>query len=100
LAADSIAIFTGTRLALSAAEAARRSDGSFPSSFRNMTVTVEGRAAQIFYASPTQVNFLMPHGLDAGAAEVSVRNPDGLEIRGTVNVGVAAPGIFTVNGAG
>ncbi|HKG14899.1 MAG TPA: lamin tail domain-containing protein, partial [Pyrinomonadaceae bacterium] len=100
LAPDSIAILTGTRLALNPSEAGRRSDGSFPSNFRNVTVTVEGRAAQIFYASPTQINFLMPHGLFAGAAEVTVRNHDGLEIRGTVNVNDTAPGLFTTNGAG
>ncbi|HVF44103.1 MAG TPA: hypothetical protein VM936_13860, partial [Pyrinomonadaceae bacterium] len=100
LAPDSIATLTGTRLALNSSEAERRADGSFPSNLRNVTVTVEGRAAQIFYASPTQVNFLMPHGLDAGAVEVTVRNHDGLEIRGTVNVSAAAPGVFTANGAG
>ena len=100
LAPDSIATLTGTRLALDSSEAVRRSDGSFPSNFRNVTVNVGGRAAQIFYASPTQINFLMPHGLSAGASEVTVRNHDGLEIRGTVNVNAAAPGLFTTNGAG
>lgn len=100
IAPDSISILTGTRLALNSSEAVRRSDGSFPSNLKNVTVNVEGRAAQIFYASPTQINFLMPRGLDAGAAEVTVRNHDGLEIRGTVNVKASAPGIFTTNGAG
>lgn len=100
IAPDSISILTGTRLALDSSEAVRRSDGSFPSNLKNVTVTVEGRVAQIFYASPTQINFLMPRGLDAGAAEVKVRNHDGLEIRGTVNVEASAPGLFTTNGAG
>ncbi|MFL6286546.1 MAG: lamin tail domain-containing protein, partial [Pyrinomonadaceae bacterium] len=100
LAPDSIAILNGTRLALNSSEAVRRSDGTFPSNLRNVIVTVDGRAAQIFFASPTQINFLLPSGLNSGTAEVTVRNPDGLEIRGTVNVLVASPGLFTTNGAG
>ncbi|HYY99483.1 MAG TPA: lamin tail domain-containing protein, partial [Pyrinomonadaceae bacterium] len=100
LAPDSVAILEGKRLALDTSEAARRIDGSFPTDFRNVTVTVDDSPAQVFFVSPTQINFALPPGLGAGDAEVVVRNPDGLEIRGTVNILQAAPGLFTTNGAG
>nr|MDQ5837793.1 Ig-like domain-containing protein [Acidobacteriota bacterium] len=100
LAPGSIAVITGKNLALSAFESARQTDGSFPSSLRNVKARVAGRAAEIFYVSPAQINLQLPAGLEEGAAEVSVTNPDGFELRGSLQVRRAAPGIFTVNGSG
>ncbi|MDT5262882.1 MAG: uncharacterized protein QOC61_1886, partial [Acidobacteriota bacterium] len=100
IAQDSLAILTGKNLSLSSAFAARLADNSFPLNFQNVSVSVGGRAAQIFFVSPSQINFNLPAGLDAGPLEVSVRNPDGFEIRGTINVARTAPGVFTANSAG
>ncbi|MGB8507375.1 MAG: lamin tail domain-containing protein [Pyrinomonadaceae bacterium] len=100
VAPDSIAIATGARLALTNTEAQRLPDGTFPERLRGTTVSVNDRAAQIFYVSPTQINFLVPPETGSGVAQVAVRNLDGLEIHGTVNVARAAPGIFTQPGNG
>ncbi|HEX8335941.1 MAG TPA: hypothetical protein VF621_04385, partial [Pyrinomonadaceae bacterium] len=100
LAPDSIAVLNGKNLALSTNSPARLPGGTFPTDFENLSVTVGGRAAQIFFASPTQVNFNLPPALGVGPNEVVVRNPDGFEIRGEVNVAVTAPGIFTLSGTG
>ncbi len=100
LAPDSMAIIKGRNLSLSSAHASRLAGGDFPFKLQNVGVRVGGHAAQLFYVSPTQINFLLPPGLGFGAAEVSVVNHDGFETRGLVNVVRAAPGVFTANGAG
>jgi uncharacterized protein (TIGR03437 family) len=100
LAPDSMAILTGKNLSLSSANATRLGDGAFPVRFQNVTVNVGGCEAQIFYVSPTQINFALPAGLESGPAEVSVRNHDGMEFRGEVNIARAAPGVFTASGTG
>src|ERR1043166_3611902 len=100
LAPDSLAVVTGKNLSLSAAESVRQADGSFPPSLQNVRAAVAGRAAEIFYVSPTQINLHLPAGLEEGTAAVSVFNPDGFELRGSVQVRRAAPGVFTTNANG
>ncbi|HEY0172381.1 MAG TPA: hypothetical protein VGB98_15270, partial [Pyrinomonadaceae bacterium] len=100
LAPESLAVVKGRNLSLSSAHASRLADGGFPTRLVNVGVRVGGHAAQLFYVSPTQINFLMPPGLGSGPADVSVVNHDGFETRGLVNVARAAPGVFTANGAG
>jgi len=100
VAPDSIAILTGKNLALAPSLAERRADGSFPTGLQNVTVNVGGRAAQIFFVSPTQINLRLPPELAAGNNDVSVFNHDGFEIRGTIPVTQSAPGVFTVNANG
>jgi uncharacterized protein (TIGR03437 family) len=97
LAQDSLAVITGKNFALSSRSSSRLTDGTFPTTFENLSATVGGRAAQIFFASPAQLNLKLPDGLGAGPSEVVVRNPDGFELRGEVNVANAAPGVFTLN---
>ncbi|MDT7808493.1 MAG: uncharacterized protein QOJ70_2306 [Acidobacteriota bacterium] len=100
LAPDSIAILTGKNLALSSNAAARLADGSFPVSFQNVRVTIGGRAAQIFFVSPSQIHFALPTGLEVGATEISVFNHDGFELRGSLAIARTAPGVFTTSGNG
>ena len=100
LAPGSLAIIKGKNLALSAAEASRLAGGEFPTKLNNTGVKVGGHTAQLFFVSPTQINFQIPPGLDGGASEVSVVNHDGFEARGQLNVVRAAPGVFTANGLG
>ncbi len=100
VAPDSIAVALGNNLALTTREAARQPNGSFPSTLDGTTVTVNNRPAQIFYVSPTQINFHIPPETELGSAEIIVRNPDGFETRGTVRVLSAAPGVFTESGDG
>ena len=100
LAQDSLVVVTGKNLALAANSPARLPGGSFPTMVENLSVSVGGHAAQIFFASPTQLNFKLPAALGAGLNEFVVRNHDGFELRGEFNVARAAPGVFTLSGTG
>ena len=100
LAPDSIAVARGSALAFSTQQAQQRSDGSFPQTVSGTTVTVNGRPAQIFFVSPTQVNFLLPAQTEPGTAEIAVTNSDGFQSRDTVATLRSAPGVFTLSGDG
>jgi hypothetical protein len=86
IAPDQIAIVKGFNLALSATRARRQADGSFPRMLGGASLTVNGRGAQLFYASPTQINFHVPAETETGTAHIVVRNPDGRESRASVTV--------------
>jgi uncharacterized protein YjdB len=100
VAPDSITVARGTNLSLITQQTVRQPDGTFPRNVAGTTVMVNGRTAQIFYVSPTQVNFLVPAETEIGQAQVVVTNADGFQTRGTVTVLRAAPGVFTVSGDG
>jgi uncharacterized protein (TIGR03437 family) len=100
VAADSVVVVHGANLAPIASKASRLSDGSFPARLQNVTLTVAGRHAQLFYVSPTQINFHLPADAPHGPAEVSITNHDGFETRGVVHVARVAPGIFASGGNG
>ncbi len=76
-----------------------------PTNLGGTTVSVRDltgaeRYAQIFFVSPTQVNYLMPPGTYAGRALVTVRNANGLESSEVVQVGDTAPGVFSADASG
>jgi hypothetical protein len=100
VAPDSIAVAQGSALANTTQQSARQPDGNFPTNVGGTTVTVNGRSAQIFFVSPTQVQFLVPPQTELATAEVVVTNADGFSSRGNVPIFRAAPGIFTKNGLG
>ncbi|HEX8493428.1 MAG TPA: Ig-like domain-containing protein [Pyrinomonadaceae bacterium] len=100
VAPDSIAVAQGGALAEDTIHAERQPDGTFPRNVGGTTVTVNGRAAQIFFVSPTQVNFLVPAETEIGDALVVVTNSEGFQSRGTIEVRRGAPGVFTFNGDG
>ena len=99
VAPDSIAVGQGDALAFRS-EQPQPQNGTFPTTVAGTTVTVNGRSAQIFYVSPTQVNFHVPVATELGTATVIVTNSDGFQSRGTIEVLRAAPGIFTKTGDG
>lgn len=100
VAPNSIAVAQGNNLANTTQQTQRQPDGSFPTNVGGTTVTVNGRPAQIFFVSPSQVNFHVPAATELGTAEVIVTNPDGFQSKGTVTTLRAAPGIFTYSGDG
>ncbi|HZG51996.1 MAG TPA: Ig-like domain-containing protein [Pyrinomonadaceae bacterium] len=100
IAPDQIAVVRGVNLALSPARARRLADGAFPQTLGGASLTVNGRRAQLFYASPTQINFHVPAATETGTAEVVARNHDGHESRAFVTTLRAAPGVFTEGGDG
>ena len=58
------------------------------------------RAASLFYASPTQINYQIPPGTANGAATVFISNSSGIFTTSTIQVTRIAPGLFTANAAG
>ena len=52
------------------------------------------RLAQLYFVSPTQINYLVPTGTAIGPATVSVSAPNGVTAA-QVNVLATAPGMFT-----
>ena len=100
VAPNSIAAAQGTNLANTTSQSSRLADGTFPTNVAGTRVTVNGRAAQIFFVSSTQVNFLVPPQTEIGTAEVIVTNSENFPSRGTVPTLRAAPGIFTKTGDG
>jgi hypothetical protein len=100
VAPDSIAVALGNNLANTTQQTQRQPDGSFPTNVNGTTVTVDGRPAQIFFVSPTQINFHVPAATEIGSAEVIATNPDGFSSKDTVTTLRAAPGVFTFSGDG
>ncbi len=56
--------------------------------------------AQLFYVSPTQVNFLVPVGAAPGVANVEVFRDGNKVGEGQLLIDPLAPGIFSANGSG
>ncbi len=71
-----------------------------PTTLSGTTVTVNGLAAQLFFASPTQINFLMPPAVGLGSAQVVIRTAQDVYSVGTVEVVPSVPAIFTNNAQG
>ena len=61
---------------------------------------VNGRSAQIIYASAEEVIVVVPDELASGPAEFVVTNAEGLSTRAEAIISSAAPGVFTVTGDG
>jgi uncharacterized protein (TIGR03437 family) len=100
VAPDSVASVFGIGLADSTLQAQRETDGTFPTTLAGTSITVNGRPAEIFYASSTQVNFHFPADTEPGLAEVVISKADGVQLHTQVNVANSAPGIFTEEGNG
>jgi uncharacterized protein (TIGR03437 family) len=91
-----------------ASSTASASSPAWPTTLGGVTVTVKDsssvtRTAQISYASPSQVNFVVPSGSAAGAATVTY-TVGGSSVTGAINVMPTYPNLFsagsqpTING--
>ena len=92
LAADAIATVYGTGLPVAADPA-------------ETDVTVidssgAGRAAQLLYASPRQLNLIVPAGTAAGAAALVMAGPNGTVAYGSATIAAVAPGVFSAAASG
>jgi uncharacterized protein (TIGR03437 family) len=101
-AAESIVSAYGTTLADGTAAA---SNVPLPTSLAGTTVTVTdsagiGRAAPLFYVSPSQINFEIPAGTATGTASVSIQEQSGAPQTASVEIGNVSPGVFELNAMG
>jgi uncharacterized protein (TIGR03437 family) len=100
LAPNTIATIYGSNLSYSTATATSSSlvSGSLPESLAGVSVVVNGWEANIFYVSPTQINFLVPYQLTPGTVTVIVVC-DGLSgPEAQIQLNSTAPGMFVYNG--
>ena len=101
LAQNSIAAAFGTQLAATTQVATTQ---PLPTTLAGTSVTVAGVAAQLFFVSDGQVNYLVPPNAPAGDAPVVVTstaaNGDQIISRGSIKIAPAAPALFTANANG
>jgi uncharacterized protein (TIGR03437 family) len=85
------------------AETTRIAPGSI-ASFRGSSlgpnVTVNGLTAKVFFASQTEVIFVVPENVAVGPAEIVVTNADGFASKAEALITSAAPGMFTASADG
>jgi uncharacterized protein (TIGR03437 family) len=97
IAPDAIAAAFGAKLAMSLEVAATL---PLPTTLGGTGVRVNGVAAQLFFAAPGQVNFLIPASTQSGNAIIEVTTVDGTISRSALNVSSIAPSLFTANASG
>jgi uncharacterized protein (TIGR03437 family) len=76
-----------------------------PTSLSGVTVTITDSAgvaqqAQLYFVSPTQINFLVPTNIAFGLATVTVTNASGGTASGIILITHTAPGIFSAAASG
>ncbi len=59
-----------------------------------------GKPALLNYASPGQVNLLLPSGLTPGTATLKLTNKAGQQVTATLVIAAAAPGLFSADSTG
>src|SRR3984957_3998951 len=94
---NSLATIYGANLAQGSASAQVNPSGMLPSAISGTSVSIGGKPAQLLYASPGQINFVVPSNTPLGSATVSVTSPNSqTAATGTVPVALTSPGLFTV----
>jgi uncharacterized protein (TIGR03437 family) len=98
LGVGSIATMFGLNLA---SQTAKAQSFPLPVTLGGASVTINGVAAPLFYASPLQINFFVPYEL-AGqtAATILVSTSTGVAEVGGVPITPASPGLFLTDAAG
>jgi uncharacterized protein (TIGR03437 family) len=101
LASDSIAVAWGANLATGTALAST----NLPTSLGGASIKIKDstgaeRLAPLFFASPNQINYLIPSGTALGAALITVNSTGGNIATDTVQIAQVAPGLFSADGTG
>lgn len=102
LAPESIATAFGSRLATKTQAATAL---PLPTSLTGASLTVKDsfgvdRAAQLFFVSPTQVNFLIPAGTASGTASIIAVSSDNTLSVTNVEINNVAPSLFSADATG
>jgi len=99
-APGSAATAFGVNLAARSLVGAVGRDMHLPRALANVSVSVDGRLAELSYVSPKQINFILPEATAEGVAVVVVSR-DGQEIaRGAILVERLSPGLYSSDGSG
>ena len=100
IAPSSLASIFGSGLATSKASASLDSNGQLPNQLAGTSVELNGETVPLLYASPSQINFLVPDDATTGVAEVVVNTSLGATLRGSVLVNSTAPALFAIDASG
>jgi len=81
------------------------SSAPYPTSLGGISLQVVdsagmSRPAPLLYASPTQINYVVPAGTAPGTATMNIINGTGNIISSTAQIQKVSPGLFTANGNG
>jgi len=85
----------GTNLSRSTEHAAPR-NGSLPTNLAWTQVSIDGSPIPLLYASPGQINAVVPFEVSAGTHQVTVAAKDGTSTAQELSVSAVSPGIFAV----
>ncbi|MBI3427744.1 MAG: hypothetical protein HY011_32885 [Acidobacteria bacterium] len=94
---DSIVAIFGNGMARTTAAAATL---PLPIELGNVSVSVDGKPAGLFFVSPTQLNILVPAGLLPGKAQIAIELNDEVIALGVLTVNEVAPSLFTADASG
>jgi len=75
-------------------------DGFYPTQLSGTSVQFNGVAAPLLYTSANQVSAVVPYGVTAPTAQVTVTYQGQTSVPATIQVFAAAPGLFTADGTG
>jgi uncharacterized protein (TIGR03437 family) len=71
-----------------------------PTALGGTSVSINGQPAQLFAVTPGQANLLVPAGLAAGPATVTVLHGSTAALTASVNIASSAPGLYSANADG
>jgi uncharacterized protein (TIGR03437 family) len=98
LAPNTIATIYGTNLAFDTLAATVNPGGTLPTDMDGVSVNIGGGYANLFFISPTQINFLVPYQLVAGPVTIVVERQAAAGPSVQVQLNATAPGLFVYNG--
>jgi uncharacterized protein (TIGR03437 family) len=99
LAPNTIATIYGTNLAYSTDAAPQvLAGGTLPTTIDGVSVVVDGYNCNLFFVSPTQINFLVPYQLVAGSTTLVVENQGLAGPVVPIQLNNTAPGMFVYQG--
>jgi uncharacterized protein (TIGR03437 family) len=98
LAPNTIATIYGTNLAFDTVIANTNPGAVLPTTLAGVSVVVNGLLANLFFVSPTQINFLVPYDLTAGNVTVFVARQGIAGPVVQIQLNSTAPGCFEWNG--
>ncbi len=97
VAPEAIAAIFGTNLATLSEPAIQL---PLPTTLGGSVVKVNGVAAQLFYASKSQINFLIPKETQPGTANIEVAAADNSITRSSLTIAMSTPALFTSSSDG
>jgi hypothetical protein len=100
IAPGSLATVFGSNLAQQTVTSSPAADGSYPKQLGGTTVTVGGTDADLYYVSPSQINFVVPLVSQYGSLNVVVGSGAQTTATCTAKVAPTAPAVFTTDASG